>query len=115
MDLAVAGKLASVAVECHRGVEDLLAVALVQAAAVDEDAMPRGALLQERIGGAVGQRLGGRAALLDRAALERPNLGQGHEVRPVVGDRRLDQPARLVEIRRLVVGRGHLQDADAHR
>ena len=81
---------------------------------MDDDLVLRSLLLQERVRLAVGDRLGGLAPLLDAAALERPDLRQEDQVRPVLAHRLLDQPSRLSKIGGLVVDRAHLDHAYAH-
>ena len=85
VDLAVAGELAAVAAEHDRGVEQAVARALEKAAAVEHDAVARRQFLQQGVGLAVRGSVSAAARLrLRGAALERADLGQEHEVGPIL-------------------------------
>jgi hypothetical protein len=82
---------------------------------VQDDAVPGGQLLEHAVSLAARHRLGRGALGGIVVAEQRPGLGQRHEVRPLLGDRLLDQGARLLEIAGLVALRVHLDQRDLHR
>ena len=118
MDLAVARDLGARGVEHHRGVEQLVRSKLDDAAAMHGHPLA-GDLPHELIGRAalaagLRQQLGRPLPCLPPTTQIGPGFRQAHHIGPIRRQRRLDQPARLIDVPGLVAALVHLNDTDAH-
>ena len=118
--LAVARDLLAGRVEHDRGVEQLLAAILDDAAAMHEDPVPPCQAAHQFIGRAAcrtrrGQHLGCRAPAVAPAAQVGPGLRQRNQPRPVGLDGSADQRLGAGQVGGLVAALVHLDDADAHQ
>ena len=114
MDFAVAGQLRAVAAEYYRRVVVPAVVVLQHAAGVQDHLEAHRQPAHQTVCLAVGEGLRRRPGAFDIVTHVGEELGQDDEIRPILFDRGGDEPFGLLQVRRLVVLRVHLNERNFH-